>query len=458
MMAISPAPPNDPEPGHEPTLECVLARVQRLHPRVIDLSLGRVERLLAGLGHPEEALPPVVHIAGTNAKGSTLAFLRAMLEAAGYSVHLYTSPHLVRFNERIVLAGKEITDEALIALLKECEAANAEEPITYFEIITAAAFLAFARTPADILLLETGLGGRLDATNVIGRPLLTAITPIGHDHAQFLGHTIGGIAAEKAGILKAGVSAVLGRQPAEAMQVIERCAAGIGAPLVRVGKDWRVTADNDGFIYRGSGGPISLPVPALVGTHQIENAGLALACLERLAFYRVDEAAMRHGLAHARWPARLQRLTEGPLIEAAPPAWEIWLDGGHNRLAAEALAGWARSANGGSVNGGFGNGRPAEACSLHLITGLLESKDPGEFLASFAGLATAMRAVALHGEHAFIAPGRLAAEASRLGIAGAPADNVPAALADLAATDSRPARILICGSLYLAGEILKEIG
>ncbi|MCZ6860257.1 MAG: bifunctional folylpolyglutamate synthase/dihydrofolate synthase [Alphaproteobacteria bacterium] len=457
-MAISPALPTESEPGHEPTLESVLARVQRLHPRVIDLSLGRIERLLAGLGHPEKALPPVVHIAGTNAKGSTLAFLRAMLEAAGYDVHLYTSPHLVRFNERIVLAGKEIADEALIALLMECEAANGEEPITFFEIITAAAFLAFARTPADILLLETGLGGRLDATNVIGRPLLTAITPIGHDHAQFLGHTIGGIAAEKAGILKAGVSALLSRQPAEAMQVIERCAAGIGAPLVRADKDWRVMQDNDGFTYKGTGDPISLPVPALAGNHQIENAGLALACLERLAFYRVDEAAMRNGLAHARWPARLQRLTEGPLIEAAPPAWEIWLDGGHNRLAAEALAVWARSVNGGSVNGGSTNGGLAEDCPLHLITGLLESKDPGKFLASFAGLATAMRAVALQGEHAFIAPERLAAVATRLGIAGAPADSVPAALADLAAADDRPARILICGSLYLAGEILKENG
>ncbi len=466
MTTSSPARRTDPGLRREPALDHVLARVQRLHPRVIDLSLGRIERLLAGLGHPEQSLPPVVHIAGTNAKGSTLAFLRAMLEAAGFAVHLYTSPHLVRFNERIVLAGEEIADEALIALLMECEAANGDAPITFFEITTAAAFLAFARTPADILLLETGLGGRLDATNVIGRPLLTAITPIGLDHVRFLGHAIGGIAAEKAGILKTGISAVLGRQPAEALEVIERRAAGLGAPLARAGKDWRVAPGNDGFIFQGSGGPISLPLPALAGAHQIDNAGLALACLERLASYRVDTPAMRHGLAHARWPARLQRLTEGPLIEAAPPSWEIWLDGGHNRLAAEALAGWARAANGGSANGGCANGglgnggsangRLTEDRPLHLIAGLLDSKDPGDFLAPFAGLATTARTVALEGEHAFIAPRRLAAEATRLGIAGAPARSVPAALADLAATDSRPARILICGSLYLDGEILKE--
>jgi dihydrofolate synthase/folylpolyglutamate synthase len=456
MMASSPARRTDPEPRAEAALDHVLARVQRLHPRIIDLSLGRIERLLAGLGHPEQSLPPVVHIAGTNAKGSTLALLRAMLEAAGIKVHLYTSPHLVRFNERIVLAGKEIADEALIALLRECEAANGEAPITFFEITTAAAFLAFARTHADIVLLETGLGGRLDATNVIPRPLLTAISPIGLDHAQFLGHTIAGIAAEKAGILKTGVSAVLGRQPAEAMAVIERRAAEIGAPLVGPGTHWRVTADNGGFTYQGGGGPISLPLPALAGAHQIDNAGLALACLERMASYRVDTAAMRHGLAHANWPARLQRLTEGPLIEAAPEAWEIWLDGGHNQLAAEALAGWAGAADGGSESGGSANGGLAEDRPLHLIAGLLDSKDPGDFLAPFAGLATAMRAVALAGEHAFIAPEYLAAEAGKLGIDAAPCGSVPAALADLAATDPRPARILICGSLYLAGEVLKE--
>ncbi len=445
-MASSPPLPTDPEGAREPALDHVLARVMRLHPRVIDLSLGRIEGLLAKLGHPERSLPPVVHIAGTNGKGSTLALLRAMIEAAGYATHLYTSPHLVRFNERIVLAGGTISDEALIALLRECEAANGDAPITFFEITTAAAFLAFARTPADVLLLETGLGGRLDATNVIPRPLLTAISPIGLDHAQFLGPTIAGIAAEKAGILKTGVSAVLGRQPAEAMAVIERRAAEIGAPLVCAGTHWQVTASQDGFIYQGSGGPISLPVPALAGAHQIDNAGLALACLEHMASYRVDTAAMRRGLAQVSWPARLQRLRRGPLVEAAPEAWEIWLDGGHNRLAAEALAGWARAANAGSARD-----RP-----LHLIAGLLESKDPGEFLAPFAGLATTMRAVALPGEHASIAPHRLAAEATRLGIDAGPSGSVSAALADLAAADSRPARALICGSLYLAGEILKE--
>ncbi len=446
MTASSLAPPTEPTLKDEPSLERVLARVQRLHPRIIDLSLGRIERLLAALGHPEKSLPPVVHIAGTNAKGSTLAFLRAMLEAADYTVHLYTSPHLVRFNERIVVAGKEIADRALIALLRECEAANGDAPITFFEITTAAAFLAFARAPADILLLETGLGGRLDATNVIARPLLTAITPIGRDHAQFLGDAIGGIAAEKAGILKTGVSAVLARQPAEAIEVIERRAADIGAPLVRAGEAWRATKTGEGFTYQGSGKPVALPAPTLAGAHQIDNAGLALACLERMASYPVDEAAIRRGLTNAKWPARLQRLTEGPLIEAAPPAWEIWLDGGHNRLAAEALAEWARAARNAA----------AEDRPLHLVIGLLDSKDPGEFLAPFAGLAASARTVALGDQHAFIPPERLAAEATRLGIPGAPADSVAAALAELAVADGSPARILICGSLYLAGEILKK--
>ncbi|MHA1537842.1 MAG: bifunctional folylpolyglutamate synthase/dihydrofolate synthase [Alphaproteobacteria bacterium] len=457
MTASNPPLATDPDLKGEATargetgLDRVLARVQRLHPRVIDLSLGRIERLLERLGHPEKSLPPVVHIAGTNAKGSTLAFMRAMLEAGGFAVHLYTSPHLVRFNERILLAGKEISDDALIALLGECEAANGGAPITYFEIATAAAFLAFARTPADTLLLETGLGGRLDATNVIARPALTAITPIGLDHAQFLGNKVAGIAAEKAGILKPGVCAVLGRQPAAAMPAIERRAGEIGAPLARAGEDWRVTADKDGFVYQGLAGPVSLPPPALPGAHQIENAGLALACLERLASYPVDESAIRQGLVGARWPARLQRLSAGPLIEAAPGTWEIWLDGGHNRLAAEALAGWARAAGGGSGYRGWPDERP-----LYLVTGLLDSKDPGDFLAPFAGLATALKSVALAGEHAFIEPALVAAAASRLGLAGTASSSVAAALAELVAADSRPARILICGSLYLAGDVLRE--
>ena len=446
MAASSPVRRIDSELTLKSTLDEVLTRVQRLHPRVIDLSLGRIERLLARLEHPEKALPQVVHIAGTNGKGSTLAFMRAMLEAAGFRVHLYTSPHLVRFNERIVLAGNEIADQALIALLEKCEAANGDAPITYFEITTAAAFLAFASAPADILLLETGLGGRLDATNVISRPALSVITPIGLDHAQFLGNEIAGIAAEKAGILKAGVHAVLGKQPSDAMQVIERRATEIGAPLARAGKNWRVTAGENGITYRGAGSPISLPLPALAGTHQIDNAGLALACLERLPSYPVDERSMWHGLARATWPARLQRLSEGPLIEAVPPTWEVWLDGGHNRLAAEALAGWASAMCGG----------PTKDRPLHLIVGLLEAKAPADFLAPFAGLASAARTVALASEHAFIAPEQLATEAIRLGIKARPADGVRTALADLAANDNRPARVLICGSLYLAGAILGE--
>ncbi|MDH3234745.1 MAG: bifunctional folylpolyglutamate synthase/dihydrofolate synthase, partial [Alphaproteobacteria bacterium] len=318
----------------ETELETALARVQSLHPRVIDLSLGRIEHLLAALGNPERALPPVLHIAGTNGKGSTLAFLRGMLEAAGHAVHLYTSPHLIRFNERIVVAGKEIGDASLLALLDECEQANDGASITFFEFTTAAAYLAFARTPADILLLETGLGGRLDATNVIDAPALTAITPVSLDHQGFLGDDLAGIAAEKAGILKAGITGVVAAQPALAMDAITARADEIGAPLYCEGTDWRVEPVADGFRFSGRTEALTLPRPYMTGDHQLANAGMALACLESLPGFTVDDAAKARGIAGTRWPARLQRLRTGPLGEALPGGWELWLDGGHNPAAA----------------------------------------------------------------------------------------------------------------------------
>ncbi len=348
------------------TSDRVLERLGRLHPKLIDLSLGRIERLLAALGNPQDALPPVVHVAGTNGKGSTVATLRACLEAAGYRVHAYTSPHLVRFHERIRLAGRLIDEDALLALLEECERVNGGTPITYFEITTAAALLAFARNPADIVLLETGLGGRLDATNVIQRPAATAITPISLDHQAFLGDTIAAIAGEKAGILKPGAPAVVAPQPPEAEAVIEARAAGLDAPLLRWRREWRCEAAGDGMRYAGPRWRLDLPLPSLAGAHQIVNAGTAIACLEALAEFSLPPEAIAAGLRHIEWPARLQRLGRGPLVAMLPAGWELWLDGGHNpgagAVLAAAVALW--------------RDRP-----LHLIVGMLNTKDAAGFLA-----------------------------------------------------------------------------
>src|SRR5947208_3003629 len=316
------------------TTDELLAELKALHPRRMDLSLGRIERLLAALGNPQDRLPPVIHIAGTNGKGSTVATLRACLEAAVYRVHVYTSPHLVRFHERIRLAGQLIKEDSLLALLEECERANAGAPITFFEITTAAAFLAFARVPADIVLLETGLGGRLDTTNVVRRPAVTAITPVSLDHQAFLGDTVAAIAAEKAGILKPGVPSVIGPQPDDAASVIAARAAAIGAPLYRWRQEWRCDADSPaGMRYEGGRWRLDLPPPALAGPHQIANAGTAIACLEQLSDFSLPAAAPADGVRHIDWPARLQQLQRGPLFEMLRPGWELWLDGGHNPAA-----------------------------------------------------------------------------------------------------------------------------
>jgi len=422
----------------------VLERLKGLHPKVIDLSLDRVHRLLAALGHPERRLPPVVHVAGTNGKGSTVAFLRAMLEAAGQRVHVYTSPHLVRFHERIRLAGSLIADDQLAALLEECEAANAGGPITFFEVTTVAAFLVFSRVPADVVLLETGLGGRLDATNVIDRPAVTAITRISYDHRQFLGESLLEIASEKAGIFKPGVPVVLADQPAaDALKALTLRATAIGAPI----QPWTATPQPGGFRFESAKRQLDLPMPGLPGAHQIGNAGLALACLDHLPV-RVDEAAVCRGLASVDWPARLQRLTRGPLADSLPPDWELWLDGGHNDSAGEVLA---RQAVDWSIADG---GRP-----LLLVYGMLATKDPYEFLAPLAPFAHAMRTVAIPGEEASLTAEETA-EAGRIcGIQDtAAADGVAGALTSLVKDRTVPARVLICGSLYLAGSVLMENG
>ena len=424
------------------TSDRVLERLGRLHPKLIDLSLGRIERLLAALDYPQEKLPPVIHVAGTNGKGSTIATLRACLEAGGYRVHAYISPHLVRFHERIRLAGQMIEEEALIALLEECERANGGTSITYFEITTAAALLAFARTPADVVLLETGLGGRLDATNVVRCPAVTAITPISLDHQAFLGDTIAQIAGEKAGILKPTVPAVVAPQPDAAEVVVEARAIELGAPLSRWEREWRCFALGAGMRFEGEHWRLDLPRPSLAGAHQIENAGVAIGCLEQLRDLPLSAEAVAHGLRQIEWPARLQRLTRGPLVNMMPAGWELWLDGGHNpgagAVLAEFVAGWGD--------------RP-----LYLVVGMLNTKDAGGFLSRLAPHAKALAAVTIPGEQNPLPAETIAAAARSVGLLATTAGSVEAALRDISSSLA-PGRVLICGSLHFAGTVLAANG
>ncbi|MBI3446820.1 MAG: bifunctional folylpolyglutamate synthase/dihydrofolate synthase [Magnetospirillum sp.] len=433
-------------------IDRVLDRLTRLHPKVIDLSLDRIQGLLAALGNPQDKLPPVIHVAGTNGKGSTVATLRALFEAAGLRAHVYTSPHLVRFAERVRVAGALPTDSELLALLEEVEAANDGNPITFFEITTAAAFLAFSRIPAEICILETGLGGRLDATNVVERPALTVITPIAMDHESFLGGRIEAIAAEKAGIMKRGVACVLAKQGRKAAKVLEARSSELGVPLIREGEDFFArTAADGGLIYRGKTVEWSLPAPKLAGSFQYRNTALALACIERLSrteavppFPDFPDGALALGIRAVDWPARLQRLSRGALVEMLPEGWELWLDGGHNPHAAEALAQHARSWRDKPLAGVFG---------------ILSTKDVDGYLEPLAARFHSLRSVAIPGEAASLAAEDGAAAASRhFCLDAKPADSVAAAVAELVNTVPGPARILICGSLYLAGNVLAENG
>lgn len=420
----------------------VLARLEALHPRKIDLSLGRINRLLKALGNPERGLPPVIHVAGTNGKGSVIAFMKAMAEAAGLKPHVYTSPHLVRFNERIRPGGREIGEECLTRSLEECEAANGSEPITFFEITTAAAFLAFAREPADLTLMETGLGGRLDATNVIEHPAVTVITPLSFDHQHFLGDRLSGIAGEKAGILKPRVPAVFGPQHAVAARVLNETARNLDVPVRRWGRDFQARTDESAFIYRDMDGELRLPRPALAGPHQVVNGATAIAAFKALEHPGIDENAIARGLAGAIWPARLERLHHGPLT--APlieRGFEVWLDGGHNPAAGRALA---RAL-------AIDDGRP-----LYLIVGMVAAKDAAGFIKPLAGLAPkGLWALPVPGAHAALAPGRIAAIARRTGVTAHETESVEEAVAAIALLS--PGRVLISGSLYLAGAVLQRM-
>lgn len=420
------------------TSDAVLERMMTLHPKIIDLTLARVHRLLAALGHPEQRLPPVVHIAGTNGKGSTQAMIRAGLEAEGKAVHAYTSPHLARFHERIRLAGTLISEPALSALLDECVTANGPDEITFFEITTCAAFLAFARTQADFTLLEVGLGGRLDATNVVERPLLTIITPVSVDHQQYLGETLPEIAGEKAAIIKRGIPVIVGPQTPEGLAVIEAKAARMGAPVLAFGQHWSVWEERGRLVFQDENGLLDLPLPNLPGPHQVHNAGAALAALRLMG---MGEAAFEAAVTQAYWPARMQRLRHGPLIDMAPHV-ELWLDGGHNPAGGEALA--ATLAR-------------LPQRETHLICGMLNTKDVRGYMRPLAGHAADLYAVSIPGEKSTLPAEETRDAALDVGIVAQTAPSVAEALA--AVVQRNPAaRVLICGSLYLAGTILRENG
>ncbi|HVX91997.1 MAG TPA: folylpolyglutamate synthase/dihydrofolate synthase family protein [Xanthobacteraceae bacterium] len=430
-------------------VDAILARLLALHPKRIDLSLGRMWRILDALGHPERSVPPVIHVAGTNGKGSTIAFMRAMLEAAGKSVHVYTSPNLVRMNERFRLGapggGKLVGDAELADTLAECERHNGGAPITVFEIETAAAFLMFSRHPADVLLLEVGLGGRLDATNVIERPLASVITPVSMDHLEFLGNTLSLIAAEKAGILKPDVPGIIAPQNEDALAVIVRQAEAISAPLRVCGQEWMVAEERGRLVYQDEAGLIDLPAPRLFGRHQFANAGTAIAAL-RAARLGLVPAAFEQGLVKVEWPARLQRLSSGKLSALAPAGSELWLDGGHNADGGRAIA------------AALADLEDRVSRPLVLVVGMLSTKDCEGFLRNFAGLARRLIAVPIHQEKT-LAADAIAAAARRVGIPADPCDDIEGALALIGRYDLEPPpRILITGSLYLAGEVLAANG
>jgi len=441
---------NTPAARRQPLGE-LIARLSTLHRQPIDLGLERMQRLMERLGHPERKLPPVIHIAGTNGKGSSAAFLRAILEAAGLYVHAFTSPHLVRINECYRIGrgggGTLVQDEELRDAFEHCERVNADEPITLFEIQTAVAFDLFARNRADVVLLEVGLGGRLDATNVIEAPAACVISPVSMDHTEFLGGSLAMIAREKAGIIKRGVPVVCAEQAEEAGAVIDQCARRMHAPLHRAGQEWHVNVERGRLVYQDDRGLMDLAAPRLFGRHQFDNAGLAIATLRAVDGFKVEPSAFEAGIVDAEWPARMQRLAAGALTEQGPQGCEIWLDGGHNaeggRVAAAALADLEERVS-----------RP-----LVVIVGMMANKDAAAFLANFAGLTRHIIAVKIPQRDNAMPPERLADAARALGMRVEISASFEAAIASLARLAYEvPPRILITGSLYLAGRVLAANG
>ncbi len=426
--------------------DSVLERLRRLHPRRIDLALDRLQRLLDALGNPEKKLPPVIHVAGTNGKGSVVAFLRAIFEAGGYKPQVYTSPHLVRFHERIRLSTGLISEPELVRVFEEAEAANGGEPITEFEITTAAAFLAFSRDPADVCLLEVGLGGRFDATNVIDTPAATVITPISLDHADWFGSEISGIAFEKAGIIKPGVPLIMAEQVPDARATIRARAKELKAPVAEQGRDFSGLPDAEGgFTYRDKRDEFTLPPPSLMGAHQFGNAAVAIAAARAVPGFELTRETFAEGVSHAEWPARMQNLTGSSLAAHLPKGAELWLDGGHNVGAAEvisrAIAAWRKRAPGSPVV---------------LVMGMLKTKDPAAFLAYFPSLVTKLYGVAIEGEDASRPAEEIVAAAKSCGIPAEISGGIEDALRSVAreASGGEAPLVLICGSLYLAGQVL----
>ncbi len=441
-----------PDPSVEARLGDLLHHLYGFYHTEIDLSLNRTYRFLERLGNPHLRLPPVVHVAGTNGKGSTTATLRALLEASGHTVHVYTSPHLVHPTERIRLAGEPITSEALVDVLNECIEINAGEPITFFEMFTCAAFLAFSRVSADWLILETGMGGRLDTTNVVPNPAATIITTISFDHQSFLGDTIEKIAGEKAGIMKAGVPCIIGYQlPAfcgPVMKVMHNVSQGLSpeAPILDCGPDWSSAPEGGRMLFRYEGDSILTRRPSLAGNHQIWNAGAALAAFRVIAPAHFSPEILSTALGQIDWPARLQTLENHPFNDLVPAGWEIFLDGGHNDSAGAVLADvmrdWVRD-----------GARP-----VHLIVAMVNRKDSAAFLAPLVPYTTSITLTEIEGEATTFKKEQLADTARSLGFKEvATAGTVAEAVRHIAATGKNgvPARILIAGSLFLAGNVLQ---
>jgi len=438
---------NVPAANPQASLDEAIARLSALHPNRIDLSLDRMRRLLEQLDHPERNVPPVIHVAGTNGKGSTVAYLRAMLEAAGLRVHAYTSPYLVRINECFRLGrrggGVLVSDDELLAAFEHCERTNAGAPLTFFEAKTAAAFCLFAQHPADVLLLEVGLGGRLDSTNVIEAPLASVVTSISMDHTEFLGDTLAAIAGEKAAIIKRNVPVISAEQPREVMAVVEREAKRMRAPLFAAGEGWHVGIECGRLVYQDNRGLMDLAAPKLFGRHQFDNAGLAIATLRAIDELKIPSAAFEAGIVSAEWPARMQRISSGPLIAWGPAGSEIWLDGGHNAEGGRVVA------------AALGDLEERVSRPLVVIAGMMANKDAGSFLANFAGLTRHIMAVAIPDQANAMPPERLADAARTLGMRVEISAGVEAALRTLAGLAYElPPRILITGSLYLAGHVL----
>ena len=429
-----------------------LTRFLALHPKLIDLKLDRIERLLQALGSPHEKLPPVIHVGGTNGKGSTVAFMRAILEATGLKVHVYTSPHLVRFHERIRLGaeggGRYVPEAVLADAFRRCEQANQDQPITIFEITTAAALLLFAEHPADVLLLEVGLGGRYDATNVIAQPRAAVVTPVSMDHAEFLGDSVTKIAAEKAGIFKRGVPAIIAKQEHDAaLAVLEEGAEKVRAIPFVFGQQFNVQEENGRLVYQDEDGLMDLPLPKLAGRHQHINAGTAIAALRAGGFADLPIAAFEKGLQTVSWPARLQRITQGKLHALLPADSEFWLDGGHNPDGGKALAAF------------MAEREDARDRPLIMVVGMLGTKDSLHFLENFEDLAARVIAVPIKDQAAARKPDDVMALARKNGLKAETAPSAADALARIGAEQHAVApRVLVTGSLYLAGEVLGENG